>query len=50
MMMGSKQFKIFCLRNHFHEQCEVIQEVLSWNESPLAQLLSTTIYIYFMEN
>jgi len=57
MMMGPKWFKFFCLWNHFHEQYYAIQKILSWNECQppppslrhLA-LLSTTFYIYFMEN
>jgi hypothetical protein len=44
-MLGPKSFKKICLRNHFHEQREVIQKIFSWNECPppKAQLLSTTL-------
>jgi len=48
-MLGPKSFKIFCLRNHFHEQREVIQKIFSWNECPpppKAQLLSTTLNMF----
>jgi hypothetical protein len=52
MMMGRKWFLNLYSKNHFHEQCYVIQEILLWNDyhPPPTQLLLTTLYIYFIEN